>query len=76
MTASSQSLLQQTEAAILNCLTAQSYTAYGRQKQMAELAQLRAFRAELIQELRDDADNFGMGSSGSMVELIQMEQPQ
>lgn len=76
MSSTASQLLAQTEAAILNCLTAQSYTAYGRQKAMAELDQLRKFRAELQQEMRDDADNFGMGSSGSMAQLISLEPPQ
>jgi hypothetical protein len=76
MSSTAAQLLAQTEAAIFNCLTAQSYTAYGRQKNMAELDQLRKFRAELQQEMRDDADNFGMGSSGSMAQLISLEPPQ
>lgn len=62
-------LLTQVETAITNCLTAQSYTIAGRQKQMAQLAELRQFRAELLEEI-----NNGSESSGSMCSLGQIVQ--
>lgn len=61
-------LLTQVETAISQTLTAQSYTIAGRQKQMAQLGQLREFRKELLEEI-----NNGSESSGSMASLLKME---
>ena len=59
-------LLAEVNTAISNTLTAQSYSAPGgRQKQMAALKDLRAFRAELLAEVRAE-------SAGSMVTLLEM----
>lgn len=57
-------LLTATEAAILQCLTAQNYSVAGRQKAMAQLADLKAFRAELLEEIAAESD-----SGGSMASL-------
>ena len=59
-------LLTQVETAISNCLTAQSYSVAGRQKTMAQLAHLREFRKELIEEVAN-------GSEGSMCSLLSLE---
>lgn len=66
--ATASELLTQVESAITACLTAQSYTVAGRSKQMAQLAELRNFRKELLDEI-----NAGSESSGSMCSLGQME---
>ncbi len=61
-------LLDATNAAILKTLTSQEYELPGGQrKQMAKLAELRAFRAELI----DEASNASEGG-GSMCSLLSM----
>lgn len=62
-------LLDATNAAILVCLTAQSYTAFGRAKNLAKLSDLQAFRQSLLDEIDVDAD------SGSMVSLVSVERP-
>lgn len=65
--ATPQELLTQTEAAITACLSAQSYSIAGRQKSMAQLAELRSLRRELIEEIAAEADSGGsMASLGSM----------
>ena len=56
MATSPQDLLDQTNAAITACLTAQSYSIAGRQKQMAELATLRDFRIQLLNEIQAGSD--------------------
>lgn len=61
-------LLAQVETAISQALTAQAYTIAGRQKQMAQLSQLREFRRELIDEINNSSE-----SSGSMASLLKME---
>lgn len=67
MSLSAQDLLDQTNAAISACLTAQSYSIAGRQKQMAELASLRDFRIQLLNEIQA-----GTESSGGMCSLGQI----
>lgn len=62
--ATASELLTQTEAAITACLTAQSYTVAGRMKSMAQLATLRDFRRELLDEIAA-----GSESGGSMCSL-------
>jgi len=64
MATSAQDLLDQVNQAITNCLTAQSYSIAGRTKQMAELATLRDFRIQLLNEIQS-----GTESSGSMCSL-------
>lgn len=66
--ATASELLTQVETAISQCLTAQSYSIAGRQKQMAQLAELRKFRQELKDEISAAAN-----SSGSMCSLGIME---
>lgn len=68
--ASASELLSQVESAITSCLTAQSYSIAGRQKVMAQLAQLREFRKELLDEIAN-----GSNSSGSMASLCKLEEP-
>jgi hypothetical protein len=68
--ASSQELLDATEQAILNCLTAQDYTVAGRRKQMAQLRDLR----ELRQQLKDEI-SAGSTSSGGMATLLSLGEP-
>jgi FixJ family two-component response regulator len=67
--ASASELLSQVESAITSCLTAQSYSIAG-QKVMAQLAQLREFRKELLDEIAN-----GSNSSGSMATLCKLEEP-
>ena len=62
-------LLADVNTAIRSCLTAQSYTVAGRQKAMAQLAELRKFRQELIDEISN-------GSQGSMLSLLSLEDVQ
>lgn len=67
--ATASELLTQTETAITNCLTAQSYTVAGRQKAMAQLKELREFRKELLREVADASESGGsMSSLGSYAE--------
>lgn len=68
--ATTQELLDATDAAILQCLTAQSYTISGRAKAMAQLATLKEFRQDLLTEL-DNAQESG----GSMCSLGQQTEP-
>ena len=68
--ASAQELLDATEQAILNCLTAQDYTVAGRRKQMAQLRDLR----ELRQQLKDEI-SAGSTSSGGMATLLSLGEP-
>jgi hypothetical protein len=67
MTSASEHLAN-VNAAITACLTAQSYTVAGRTKQMAQLAELRKFRQELLDEINAGESSGGMCSLG-----IQME---
>jgi hypothetical protein len=67
MTTSTQ-LLAAVNTAILQTLTAQSYTVHGRSKQMAALRDLMKARTELMDEADAEA-------SGSMVSLLSLEQP-
>lgn len=61
-------LLAATNAAILKTLTSQEYELPGGQrKQMAKLAELRALRSQLIDEVSN-----GSESGGSMCSLLQM----
>lgn len=59
-------LLTNVNAAIVTCLTAQSYSVAGRQKTMAQLAELRKFRQELIDEI---------SNVGGMATLLSMGEP-
>ena len=59
MATSPSDLLDQVNAAITACLTAQSYSVAGRQKQMAELAALSEFRVKLLNEIGQAADSSG-----------------
>ena len=59
-------LLTNVNAAIVNCLAAQSYSVAGRQKTMAQLAELRKFRQELIDEI---------SNVGGMATLLSMGEP-
>ena len=68
--ASAQELLDATEQAILNCLTAQDYSVAGRRKQMAQLRDLR----ELRQQLKDEI-SASSTSSGGMATLLSLEEP-
>lgn len=68
--ASTQELLDATEQAILNCLTAQDYTVAGRRKQMAQLRDLR----ELRQQLKDEI-SAGSTSGGGMATLLSPGEP-
>ena len=63
-------LLTATNAAILNCLTAQSYSVAGRAKAMAQLKDLQAFRQQLMDEISN-----GSTSSGGMATLLSMQEP-
>jgi hypothetical protein len=67
MTTSAQ-LLAAVNTAIMQALTAQSYTVHGRSKQMAALRDLMKARTELMDEADAEA-------SGSMVSLLSLEQP-
>jgi hypothetical protein len=59
-------LLDATNAAILKALTSQEYQGPGgRRQRMADLAQLRQTRKELMDEV-------AMGSTGSMCSLLSM----
>lgn len=67
--ATASELLTQTETAITNCLTAQSYTVAGRAKSMAQLKELREFRSSLLKEISDESESGGsMASLGSYSE--------
>lgn len=66
--ASASDLLEEVNTAISACLTAQSYTIRGRSKSAARLAELQAFRRELIKEINDAAANGG--SMASVVEIM------
>ena len=68
--ASAQDLLDATEQAILNCLTAQDYSIAGRRKQMAQLRDLR----ELRQQLKDEI-SAGSTSNGGMATLLSLGEP-
>ena len=68
--ADAQALLDATNQAILDCLTAQSYTVAGRQKMMAQLSTLKQFRQDLLTEI-DNASESG----GSMCSLGQQREP-
>lgn len=61
-------LLDATNTAILNALTAQEYSHGSRRKRMAEIDKLRALRTELLQEIE-------MESVDSMVTLAQQVPP-
>ena len=63
-------LLAATNTAILNCLTAQSYSVSGRAKAMAQLKDLQAFRQQLMDEISN-----GNTSSGGMATLLSMQEP-
>ncbi len=52
-------LLEETNAAISNCLKAQAFTQRGRSKQEARLDELRKFRSELIAEINEANANGG-----------------
>jgi hypothetical protein len=66
--ASASDLLAATDAAILNCLTAQMTSVRGRQLQFARLEELRRFRAELLSEVQENSENGGaMASLGEMM---------
>lgn len=69
MTTSANDLLDAVNAAILNCLTAQSYSVAGRAKAMAQLKDLQAFRQQLMDEISN-----GTSSSGSMATLLSMQE--
>lgn len=62
-------LLEQVNTAISNCLTAQSYSVAGRQKTMAQLSELRKFRQELLDEINNGS------SGGGMATLLSMGEP-
>lgn len=62
-------LLTATNAAILNCLTAQSYSVAGRAKAMAQLKDLQAFRQQLMDEISN-----GTNGGGSMATLLNMQE--
>ena len=68
MTTSANDLLDAVNTAILNCLTAQSYSVAGRAKAMAQLKDLQAFRQQLMDEISN-----GTSSSGSMATLLSMQ---
>jgi len=68
--ASPSELLAQVETAITGCLTAQAYSVSGRSKAMAQLRDLREFRASLLDEI-----SAGSESSGSMCSLLRLESP-
>jgi hypothetical protein len=62
-------LLDATNAAILKALTSQEYQGPGgRRQRMADLAQLRQTRKELMDEV-------AIGSQGSMCSLFSLEAP-
>jgi len=61
-------ILAEVETAISSTLTAQSYTAAGRSKQMASLATLFAVRRELKEELSNSSNG-----GGSMISLLRLE---
>jgi hypothetical protein len=67
MATSPSDLLDQVNAAITACLTAQSYSVAGRAKQMAQLGQLQAFRVQLLNEIQASNE-----SSGGMCSLGQI----
>lgn len=63
-------LLAATDEAILNCLTAQSYSARGRAKQSARLKELQDFRRELLTQAAEESSN-----SGSMCSVGEIFRP-
>jgi len=67
MASSAAELLEQVDAAITRALTSQSWTNRGRSLQMANLAELRKFRAELLQEI--DSEGYNGGSMASVGEV-------
>lgn len=70
MASSAAELLGQVDAAITRALTSQSWTNRGRSLQTANLAELRKFRAELLQEI--ESENY---SSGSMASVGEVQRP-
>ena len=70
MASSAAELLEQVDAAITRALTSQSWTNRGRLLQTANLAELRKFRAELLQEI--ESENY---SSGSMASVGEVQRP-
>lgn len=61
-------ILNAVNTAILQTLTAQSYTVHGRSKQMAALRDLMKARTDLQDEINAEADS-------SMITLVQIERP-
>ena len=61
-------LLTNVNAAIVSCLSAQSYSVAGRQKTMAQLSELRKFRQELLDEISNGSGGGGMATLLSMGE--------
>jgi hypothetical protein len=68
--ATAQDLLDQTNEAITKALAAQDYTIAGRNKRMAELRDLKAFRRELMDEIAA-----GSSGNGSMATLGMQVEP-
>lgn len=61
-------LLEETNAAIRECLKSQAFTQRGRSFQKAQLAELRKFRSELIAEINEA--NAGGGSMCTLGEIM------
>ncbi len=62
-------LLAETNTAISACLASQSYSVAERSQQRAQLAQLTAFRKELLGEVQENRNG------GQMASLIQVGRP-
>ena len=62
-------LLAEVNTAISAALTSQSYTLRGRTQTRARLDELRKFRAELLQEVQEEA------SGGAMSSVIEIMRP-
>jgi hypothetical protein len=59
-------LLEETNEAISRCLTSQSHSIAGRNQQMAQLSQLQAMRASLLEEVQGSQNGGQMCSVGQI----------